>query len=424
MSSRQILVVCLCLLINAIDGFDVQVTAFTAAAVAADWSLRPDVLGIVLSAGLIGMAFGALFLSSIADVYGRKPLIVGSLIIVAVGMLLSSFCTTVTQLAVTRVFTGIGIGGLISSVGTLVSEYSPDRRRGLVLGLMAISFPAGAMLCAAISIPLIGRFGWESVFVAGAVFTALVIPIVIWFMPESVMYLLSSPRANDQLRLTKTLRIFGIETPVAVMPSTAIVRPSISLRYRHLLTGDLRGRTARLGGLFLCAMLTFYYILNWVPKLAVQAGAPMSGGATLGLLVNLGGVGGGVIAGLVMPRLGLTWTGRIALVAMAAAVALVSYFIGQMTVVMPLAVMLGFTLWAVQACIYTAMMIAFPAHVRATAVGLVTTAGRVGSALGPLLGGVLLNAGQSPLVTSLILIVPALLGTTLIADYASKSRES
>jgi len=74
----------------------------------------------------------------------------------------------------------------------------------------------------------------------------------------------------------------------------------------------------------------------------------------------------------------------------------------------------------VQASIYTAMMIAFPAGLRATAIGLVTTAGRVGSAVGPLAGGFLFNAGLTTFPTTLILVVPALVGALLVVDYASR----
>lgn len=146
----------------------------------------------------------------------------------------------------------------------------------------------------------------------------------------------------------------------------------------------------------------------------------MSTGLTVGLLINLGGIGGGVVAGLVMPRIGLLATGRIALAGMAVAVAALSCWISRTGVAMPLAVAVGFTLWAVQACIYTAMMIAFPVGLRATAIGLVTTAGRVGSALGPMAGGILLSAGLTVFATTLILVIPALLGALLVVDYAKE----
>lgn len=419
MSTRQIIVIMLCLLINAVDGFDVQVTAFTAPAIAAHWNLRPDVLGMVLSAGLFGMGIGALLLSPIGDIYGRKPLIVGSLLIVALGMLLSTFCGTMAALALARLFTGFGIGGLISSVGTMVAEFSSDRRRGLVLGLMAISFPAGAMLCAAISAPLINRFGWQSVFLAGAIFTALIIPLIMAFMPESILFLMSSRRARAKEKLASTLRVMSLPHAGPTGEEERLVRHGDG-RFSALILGDYRWRSLNLGGLFLCSMLTFYFILNWAPKLVVEAGAPMGSASMIGLLINMGGLGGGIAAGLAIPYFGLKVTGRAALLAMAVTVVAFGALVARTNLALALGVLLGFSLWAVQACIYTAMMVAFPAQMRATAVGLVTTAGRIGSALGPLLGGLLLSRGFETFATSTILVVPAIIAAIIFTDFARR----
>ena len=69
--------VALCCLINMLDGFDFMVMAFTAASVSAHWSLRGTQLGYLLSAGLIGMTVGSLFIAPLADRIGRRTLVLG-----------------------------------------------------------------------------------------------------------------------------------------------------------------------------------------------------------------------------------------------------------------------------------------------------------------------------------------------------------
>jgi MFS family permease len=91
MTRFQWLVVGICLIINALDGFDVQVMSFTANAVSTEWSLSSTELGWLLSAGLIGVGAGSLFIGPFADRIGRRPLIVGAAAVAAVGMLLSGF---------------------------------------------------------------------------------------------------------------------------------------------------------------------------------------------------------------------------------------------------------------------------------------------------------------------------------------------
>src|SRR5260370_40511242 len=87
-------------------------SAFTASAVAAEWKLNGAQLGVLFSAGLIGMALGSLFLAPVADRRGRQPIIVLCLVLVSVGMLLSAAARSHVELAALRAMTGVGIGGI------------------------------------------------------------------------------------------------------------------------------------------------------------------------------------------------------------------------------------------------------------------------------------------------------------------------
>ena len=133
MSSSQWEVVLLCTAINMLDGYDVLVMSFAAAPVAADWRLDPASLGLLLSAGLIGMAFGSVLLGSLADALGRKRLVNVCLVIVTIGMMASALSQSQLQLLALRFVTGIGIGGMLATITALVSEYSNDKRRGICM---------------------------------------------------------------------------------------------------------------------------------------------------------------------------------------------------------------------------------------------------------------------------------------------------
>lgn len=112
MGRFQWVVISLCFLINMLDGFDVLVMAFTAASVSSEWNLSGVELGYLLSAGLIGMAFGSLFVAPWADRCGRRPLILVCISIAGVGMLASSQASSVIMLGGLRLLTGLGIGGV------------------------------------------------------------------------------------------------------------------------------------------------------------------------------------------------------------------------------------------------------------------------------------------------------------------------
>lgn len=415
MSRQQVLAVIVCILINAIDGFDVQATAFTAPAIARDWAVGPANLGILFSAGLAGMALGALFLSPLADRFGRRSTILACLPVIAAGMAISAFCETLTELAMIRGLTGIGIGTLISSISALVSEYSSDRRRGLAMGFMAVSFPAGAMLGGTLAILLIDRFGWQAVYMAGAVLTIAVIPLTIWMLPESLSFLMKERGADARDRLNKQLGRLGYREVGSLNHAAEKGTPTSAMPVRLIFSPALRVHSVRLCLLFLLVMLSFYFILSWAPRLTVQAGAPATMGLTIGLLINLGGVAGGLTVGLIMPRYGLQATGRFILVAMGALIATFGAVIADLGPLKVIAVLLGFSMWGVQACIYTAMTTAFPVAARATGIGLVSTTGRIGSVLGPLIGGWCIASGASITVTCLLFAVPAIVGGIIFA---------
>ncbi len=415
MSRQQVLAVLICIFINAIDGFDVQATAFTAPAIARDWAVGPANLGILFSAGLAGMALGALFLSPLADRFGRRPTILACLPVIAAGMAISAFCETLTELAIIRGFTGIGIGTLISSISALVSEYSSDRRRGLAMGFMAVSFPAGAMLGGTLAILLIDRFGWQAVYMAGAVLTIAIIPATIWMLPESLSFLMKERGSDARDRLNRQLGRLGYPEVAALNDAADLDTPNSPMGIRLIFSSGLRMQSARLCFLFLLVMASFYFILSWAPRLTVQAGAQGTMGLTIGLLINLGGIAGGLTVGLIMPRYGIQATGRFILVAMGALIAIFGAVSALLGPLMLITVFLGFSMWGVQACIYTAMTTAFPVAARVTGIGMVSTAGRIGSVLGPLIGGWCIAGGASITVTCLLLAVPAIVGAIIFA---------
>ena len=142
----QMYAVGICLVINMLDGFDVLAIAFTANEIANEWEMSPENLGILFSSGLLGMIIGALALAPVADAVGRRPQIVLCLCVIGLGMLVSGLATSISQLMVLRFITGIGIGGIIPSLNTMVAEYSARQWRNLSLSLLHIGYPLGVTI--------------------------------------------------------------------------------------------------------------------------------------------------------------------------------------------------------------------------------------------------------------------------------------
>src|SRR5215472_1512965 len=167
MTLFQIVVVVICTMLNTVDGFDVLAMSFTAPLVQKEWNVDPATLGILLSAGLAGMCLGSLLLSPIADLYGRRAVIIFSTSLVSVGMFASAIAGGVSELALYRLITGLGVGGLLASGNTLLAEYAPERWRNLSISAMVVCYSVGAIIGGFISNYLIQAFGWRSAFVFG-----------------------------------------------------------------------------------------------------------------------------------------------------------------------------------------------------------------------------------------------------------------
>ena len=146
MSRFQVTSIAICVALNMLDGFDVLVMAFTAPAISADWQLKGAQLGVLLSAGLFGMAAGSLFLAPWADRFGRRAITLLCLVVITLGMFLSAAAQSVGQLAAMRVLTGIGIGGILASISVITAEYASDKWRSAAISMQVIGYPIGATL--------------------------------------------------------------------------------------------------------------------------------------------------------------------------------------------------------------------------------------------------------------------------------------
>lgn len=212
MSRYQWFVISICICLNIIDGFDVMVMAFTAPSVSMEWSLSGAQIGLLLSAGLFGMAAGSIFLAPFADKVGRRLLILSCLVISGLSMLACAFVDNHHTLAILRFITGIGVGGILASSNVLASEYANGRWRSLAVSLMSTGYGIGATLGGVLSLALIEQLGWRSIFLAGGIATIMMLFVSIWLLPESLDYLLAKRPKQALKQINITMQRIGGST--------------------------------------------------------------------------------------------------------------------------------------------------------------------------------------------------------------------
>lgn len=387
-----------CIVLNMIDGFDVLVMAFTAASVSAEWSLSGSEIGMLLSAGLFGMAGGSLFIAPWADRFGRRPLILLCLTVSGAGMILAAYSQSPTQLGVLRMITGLGIGGILASSNVIASEYSNKRWRGLAVSLQSTGYALGATFGGMIAIYLLGQFGWRSVFLFGGAATLVAIPLTILCLPESIDYLISRRPRNALDRLNKLAVRLG-QSQLGSMPVVSGTRSSSSSAggtFKRLFAPELLAKTLLLWLAFFLVMFGFYFVMSWTPKLLVTAGLSAKQGVTGGVLLSVGGIFGSTLLGLASSRFRLHYI--LALFMIVTAI-LLAVFVGttsHLTTAFITGALIGLFANGCVAGLYATSPLVYDASVRATGVGWGIGVGRIGAILSPLVAGHLIDTNWSP----------------------------
>ncbi len=388
----QILAVTICVVINMIDGFDVLVMAFTASSIAAEWSLQPQSVGILLSSGLFGMAAGSLFLAPIADKIGRRNTILVCLVIISGGMLASAFTWSMSSLAGARVVTGIGIGGMLASITTITAEYSSHKRQGFAISMVQSGYPVGATIGGTIAAFLIVAYGWRSVYVFGAACTVVMIPLVLKYLPESLEYLIERRPGNALGKVNQLLEKLGMDQ-IAELPASQRTGEAARVGVLELVSAPLRTSTLLLWCAFFMVMLSFYFVLSWTPTLLTEAGLRAEQGISGGVLMNVGGVVGGVTLGYLTARFSGHRLTALYMLLCAFFMALFGLLDGNLGVMLVLGFVIGYFIFGSIIGVYSIAPNIYNTIVRNTGMGWAIGVGRFGGIIGPSAAGFLLARG-------------------------------
>ena len=264
MTTAQIIVVVLTVLLNAMDGFDVLSIAFASPGIAAEWGIDRAELGIVLSMELIGMAIGSILLGGVADKIGRRPTLLGCLIVMAIGMLGATSASSPVILSAWRVFTGLGIGGMLSATNAVVGEFTSKKARALCISIMVIGYPLGAGFGGLYASSLIGPYGWRAVFYLGATATGLLLPLLYFTVPESVHWLTRKQPEGALAQVNGSLSKLGLPT-VSSLPVIGAEEQKKSVG--DIFSPALMPVTLTVTATYFLHILTFYFLVKWTPQI-------------------------------------------------------------------------------------------------------------------------------------------------------------
>ncbi|MET9594484.1 MFS transporter [Streptomyces sp. NPDC006516] len=394
MSGYQWLIVALCTFMNCLDGFDVMAVAFTGPSVTEEFGLSGSEFGLLVSFGLIGMAIGSMLLAPFADLIGRRPLILVSLVLGTIGMFGAATAPSVTVMGLFRLVTGIGVGGILASTNVIASEFSNARNRGLAIGIYTAGYGIGATAASLVAKTVVGG-DWRIVFYAGGIGTLLALIVIAVVLPESVAFL-EQRRPGDALeRINRTLARMRMEPVTGADLDRAAATGSAAERAGSGWLRQLLTPTILLWLTFITIMFGFYFVNSWTPTLLVEEGLSESAAVTAGMAISIGGTVGSVLYGVVAR----VRTPRVVLIgfSLLSAAMMIVFIVSTSTLWLGFAI--GVVVGAlINGCIagaYTVGPPLYPANVRSVGMGWALGMGRIGAILSPTVAGMLKDAGAS-----------------------------
>lgn len=358
---RRGVTIAICFLVAALEGYDLQVISSAGPHLQRIMHLTPDQVGWFFSASLIGLAFGAIAGGWLADRYGRKPILAGSVAFLGIFTLATAFATNFESLLTIRILAGVGLGGAIPTLIALVAEVSGGRNTTSAVTTMISGQPTGGVISALIGRTVAESYGWESLFIIGGVLTLLVVPVLIWGLPETKRPQTAAPK----------------------MPMT-----------QALFAERRTSGTVLLWITFILTLALLSTLLSWTPLLITGKGLPRPIGLNAVIALNVGGIIGALMISRMIDRFGVRWPMAAVYLLMGVTLYLFAHT-DNVTMLMIVAGLVGFTVLGAQFSLYGVAPRLYPLAGRGSGVGVAVAMGRIGSVLGPIVIGRLIAGGAN-----------------------------
>jgi MFS transporter, AAHS family, benzoate transport protein len=378
------------------DGYDLVVYGTVVPLFLADpgqiGQVTPPVAGALGSYALFGVLVGALLAGSVADIVGRRKVMLTAYAWFSIGMGVTALMSSVGGFGLMRFVTGIGVGALVATTGALVAEYAPAGKKNLANAITYSGVPIGSLLAALLAILLLGQIGWRGMFWIGALPLVTLLPLAFLMMPESPSWLASRGRLEEARQVSERTGVPIIATSGPAPGGTGAPARRERAGFAGLFGRQYWFPTLVLGLMSATGLILVYVLNTWLPELMGRAGYSTQGSLSFLLVLN----GGAVVAALVASRLADRFGPKPVVVA--------SFLVGAialalLTVDAPLALLLLFVAVVgagtsgTQILIYGFVANYYRTNVRSAGVAWCAGFGRLGGVAGPIVGGLLVAAG-------------------------------
>ncbi|TWB70711.1 AAHS family benzoate transporter-like MFS transporter/AAHS family 4-hydroxybenzoate transporter-like MFS transporter [Nitrospirillum amazonense] len=395
-------------LIMFFDGYDLFNAAYVIPLVRRSWQPSPSLIGIMLSAGIFGLAIGSVLQGLLADRYGRRRVLVAALwLLMAANLVLALVVQGPVAFAVCRLVLGLALGMVTPLVLTYLNEWTPARcANTYVTWVFQLGLSLGGICAGLAGVFLTAVHGWQALYYTGALSGLVAVAATLW-LPESVQYLALKGDFGQVRRLLAALRpdrAWLYDTAALVHPRRA---PKAAVGV--LLAPIYRRNTLVHWAVGFLSLFCVHGLTGWLPTIVVARGAAVSSAFAYGTLIMVASIFGGMAAGWLADH----WRSRVKTMAggyLLAVLAMAGLGVvsgGPATVALVAAA--GFCIFGAQAVLNNYQAMTYHTEVRGTGLGVAVGLNRVGGILGPSVIGVIGTLSADPLYVFLVLAAAALL---------------
>lgn len=415
-TSIQVRAVVLCVLVFVAEGIDLNLVPLLAPAIAESWSLPTSAFSAIFASGPVGLILGGVSVGYFADRFGRRWALSGAMILMTLSTVATAFVSSVPQLLVCRILTGIGFGGVIPAATSLVSELMPTRTRASVVAFVILGQSFGSLLMALLmKIPFVSDVAWQTTILEVGALCAVTTLVILAFLPESPRYLLLREPTGDRLKeMLRALRI-------SRMPAAPTTPSQAQHRRNQLRALFADGRAAGTSLLWItfigvCAVVSFF--TSWITLILTEAGKSQA----LAVSANAAYYFGGVVGGLLLPLFCARFNAvsvlmAVILVGAASSAGLGLALFTSDPVNLAMAFVCGVFIPGAFYLLYPPAVRFYPTAIRSTGIGAAVAFGRIGNTLSPAAAGLMLSAGFTPAGVFQAMAVPMLISCLALALF-------